>query len=162
MEATAAPPPTTPSAPPPPPQRRRAPPSAPRKRKQPPLLTSEDDASPPPAALPLRTPNDVRIIIHDEGRTTTRFAPWSSWTACLRDAGLPLSHWMPVSFNATGTVMTLCPTLECDSRHVMGSDVRAEVQLPTTTTTTAAAAAVSTASTTTTTTTTTPQDGIHQ
>lgn len=61
--------------------------------------------------------------------------PWSSWTAVLRDAGLALSHTMPVSFNSAGTVMVLSPTLECDSKHVMGSDVRVEVELPTVSTT---------------------------
>lgn len=76
-------------------------------------------------------PGDVRIRIKDEGRTTTHIVPWEHWPTVIRGAGFQLLHTMPVTFNPAGTVMTLYPALECDSRHVMGSDVSVEVMLPT-------------------------------
>lgn len=112
-------------------KRRRvaAPRKPPQKKEQ---ASSNDD---PESLSPLApsNPGDVRVRIKDEGKVTTRFVPWAQWPSVIRDAGLQLLHTMPVTFNPAGTVMTLYPALECDSRHVAGSDVSVEVTLPTTT-----------------------------
>lgn len=103
----------------------RRPPAA-RKRKSPPPSEPEHEFG----IEPRQADSRVRIEIVDDGHRTVRFVPWGEWMSTLRQRPLAMSHTMPVMFNAAGTTMTLYPALECDAKHVMGSDLMITVELP--------------------------------
>lgn len=100
-------------------------------RKRPLMSSSSSAPGPLPVPVPPGEQGKVQLTVVDDGKRSTQFIHFDQWHSLLTTKyRYTLGHVMPVSFNASGTEMTLYPLLVCDGKHVAGTDATVVVAFP--------------------------------